>query len=63
MKTFPLLDEDRFQIVQWLREYYNEVSLGKSWNYMGEKQRKICYKIGDMVSKLGYNAMSEGMDF
>ncbi len=61
--SFDLQSEDRYEIVRMLRRLYTKVSGGKSYNYMDKDQKKECTAIGNMVSKLGYNAFTEGMDF
>ena len=61
--SFNLEPKDRYEIVRLLRAYYDKVARGKSYNYLDENQKKECTAIGNMVSKLGYNAFTEGMDF
>ena len=61
--SFNLEPKDRYEIVRLLRAFYDKVSRGKSYNYLDESQKKECTTIGNMVSKLGYNAFTEGMDF
>ena len=61
--SFNLEPKDRYEIVRLLRAYYDKVSRGKSLNYLDDDQKKECVTIGNMVSKLGYNAFTEGMDF